>query len=89
MRIGTLNVETDHDFAIELNGVIHSGHEFNLDIESIDELNAIKVVGPWGCPTGGKTWEIDEALAAIRANPGKRFNNTGGNRGAEWWPARK
>lgn len=85
--LGNLSVETDYDFSIELNGTIYTNSEFEITINSIEELNAIKVLGPWGTPSGGKTWEINDALEAIKANPKEFFNNMGGNRGATWYPA--
>jgi len=85
--LGNLAVETDDDFSLELNGTLYTDSEFQITINSIEELNAIKVCGPWGTPSGGKTWEIDAALEAIKANPKDFFNNMGGNRGATWYPA--
>lgn len=87
--LGNLSVETDDDFSLELNGVLYTDSEVQLTIDSVEELNAIKVMGPYGSPSGGKTWEIDAALEAIRANPKEFFNNMGGNRGATWYPADK
>lgn len=84
---GTLFVETDFDFSLELNGKIYSDMHISIPIESIEELNAIKITGPFGSPSGGKTSEIEEALEAIRANPDEIFNNMGGNRGATWVPS--
>lgn len=84
--LGTLNVETDWDFALQLNDEIYSDHEFSIQIDSVDQLDSIQIMGPFGSPSGGKTWEIIEALKAIKANPAQFFSNQGGNRGAMWYP---
>ena len=82
--IGTLNVETDLDFSLELNGTVYSDEEFSIDIDSMDQLESIQVMGPFG-----KTREILAALEAIKANPSVFFSNLGGNRGAMWHPRKK
>jgi hypothetical protein len=87
--IGTLNVETDFDFSLELNGTVYSDSEFSIDIDSMGQLESIQVMGPFGSPSGGKTWEILTALEAIKANPSEYFSNLGGNRGAMWHPRKK
>jgi len=86
VRLGTLNVETDWDFSLELNGTVYSDSEFSIDIDSMDQLESIQVLGPFGSPSGGKQWEILAALEAIKANPNEFFSNQGGNRGAMWHP---
>ncbi len=85
--LGDLLIETDHDFSIELNGILHTSHEINIKISSIDELNSIKIHGPFGTTVfNAKIWEIEDALNKIKANPDCFFDNTGGNRGATWYP---
>jgi len=83
---GTLNVETDWDFSLELNGKIYSDEEFSIRI-TLEELDSIKIMGPHGSPLTGRVEAIETALDAIRTNPRESFSNLGGNRGASWYPS--
>lgn len=89
MYLRTERGKTDWDFSIELDGVVYAEYDFSIEIDSIEKLERIKLGGAFGSPGPGKTWEIEEALAAIKANPDEIFNNLGGNRGALWNPKTK
>jgi hypothetical protein len=82
-----LCVETDHDFSIRYNGEVFF-NEISLTLDSVDDLDRIEVLGPWGIPYNEdvKDWEFRQGIEEIKKNPGQHFNNTGGNRGVEWWP---
>lgn len=83
---GTLFVKTDWDFSLELNGKFYYEEEFSL-ILTLEELDSIKVMGPYGSPSSGRVEAIETALEAIRAKPRESFSNLGGNRGASWYPS--
>ena len=86
MGVGTLTVETDWDFSLIIAGELFCESEFSVEIYSIETLNSIQISGPFGSPTGGKSWEIEDALEQIKNNPTEFFSNLGGNRGAMWYP---
>lgn len=88
--LGILAVETDWDFSIELDGKVYSDMDEAIPIESIEQLNRIVIIGPFGNPaqTNVKDYEIKKALDAIKANPSEYFSNMGGNRGATWYPSK-
>ena len=86
--IGLLNIETDWDFGVKIRNQDYIGHKETIKIYSVDELEKLEYLGPFGAPASEHTklWEIKEAIAAILKEPTKRFCNTGGNRGADWFP---
>jgi len=83
---GTLFVKTDWDFSLKINEKIYYEYEFSVQI-TLEELDSIKVRGPYGSSSSGRVEAIETALAAIRAKPRESFSNLGGNRGASWYPS--
>lgn len=79
-----LFVETDWDFSLEFHGELFCNYEITLQLESVQQLDDIKVLGPFGTLAGGKTWEWEHAVKRIRANPSESFSELGGNRGVQW-----
>lgn len=88
MHYYQLRIETDDDFSVEFKGQLLVGHEIELVVRRLDELDTLQVLGPWGSPAtmNTKRFEFDEGLTAVRKNPDEPFSNTGGNRGIEWEP---
>lgn len=87
MAIGILNIKTDWDFSLGINGIIYDGNEETVVINSIDDIKNVKLLGPFGSPEYPfHDDEIKEALEAIINNPKQEFSNLGGNRGASWTP---
>jgi len=84
--IGKLSVETDWDFGIVINGKHFSDLSFSVDVDSIDQLENIRYLGPFGNPPrpNDKLWEIKDGISRILANPKESFNHLGGNRGVKW-----
>lgn len=78
-------VETDWDFSVEFQGVVHSDDEFTLEFDSVEQLDELKLHGAFGAlDCEGKTWEFLAAIEKIKANPDDSFSNLGGNRGVYW-----
>ena len=80
-----LYVETDDDFSLQYKGTTHF-NDINLLLQSVDELDEIKIMGPWGSNASAKSQEYEEAIMHIKENPNHHYDNTGGNRGVTWTP---
>jgi hypothetical protein len=86
-KVYLLTVETDFDFSFTYRGKLMADYRIVLQMESVTDLDNIVLQGPFGAPgLPEKSWEFDEAMAAIRKNPDEEFSNLGGNRGVEWSP---
>jgi hypothetical protein len=81
-----LQVQTDDDFGIEFKGKVYSDYRFTLTLDSLDELDDIKLLGPFGTRSiPRKTWEFEDAVGKIRRDPLTPFNTRGGNRGVNYF----
>lgn len=86
--LGILAFDTNHDYGLVIGGVSFIDAHNAAVIESLEQLENVEYLGPFGSPCGDgtKIGEIQEAISAILANPSMSFSNRGGNRGAEWTP---
>jgi hypothetical protein len=85
MKKYVLSVETDWDFSLKYNNVVYSDYEFYIIIDSVDELDKIEVLGPFG--SGKSSFDsFYEWIEIIKSNPDEHFSNLGGNRGISWGP---
>lgn len=85
-----MDVETDWDFSIRFQGVVHSKSEFTIGFNSVEELDEVEILGPFGSPSeSGKCWEFEQAVQQIKLNPNEYFSNLGGNRGVSWTPLKE
>lgn len=81
-----MGFETDWDFSIKFKDKFYCDMDFEIRISSVEELDEMEVMGPYGSPSTSNIWVFDEALKAIKANPNEYFSNMGGNRGVSWTP---
>ncbi len=85
-----MDVETDWDFSLQFQGVVYSDCEFTIGFNSVDELDQVEILGPFGSPSkSGKCWEFEEAVRKIKLKPNEYFSNLGGNRGVSWTPLKE
>jgi len=76
-------VQTDWDFSVRFKGKLYSDYNFFLFFDSLEELDQIEILGPYGAPRNinTKCSELVEAIKKIKQNPHESFDTTGGNRG--------
>ena len=80
-----MSVDTDWDFGISYKGKVYSDSSFSIFFDSVEELDEIELLGPFGSPgPPNHRFEFDEAIKEIKANPDEDFCNQGGNRGVHW-----